>query len=65
MRVLSKLIFIFTIVIASCGPFSKLEKSTNWEELYNGANKYYQEGEFNKAIILYDKVLPVIKGSES
>lgn len=64
MRVLSKFIFIFTVIIASCGPFSKLEKSTNWEELYNGANKYYQEGEFNKAIILYDKVLPVIKGSE-
>jgi len=41
-----------------------LEKSTNWEELYNGANKYYQEGEYNKAIILYEKVLPVIKGSE-
>jgi len=51
-------------LIASCGPFSKLEKSTNWEELYNGANKYYQEGEYGKAIILYEKVLPVIKGSE-
>lgn len=64
MRVLSRFIFIFTLIIAACGPFSKLEKSTNWEELYNGANKYYQEGEYNKAIILYDKVLPVIKGSE-
>lgn len=51
-------------LIASCGPFTKLEKSTNWEELYNGANKYYQEGEYSKAIILYEKVLPVIKGSE-
>ncbi|HSF56112.1 MAG TPA: outer membrane protein assembly factor BamD [Algoriphagus sp.] len=51
-------------LLASCGPFSKLEKSTNWEELYNGANKYYQEGEYGKAIILYEKVLPVIKGSE-
>jgi len=49
---------------SGCGPFNKLEKSTNWEELYAGANKYYQEGEYNKAIILYDKVLPVIRGSE-
>lgn len=59
--------FLFLSVLfllASCGPFSKLEKSTNWEELYNGANKYYQEGEYGKAIILYEKVLPVIKGSE-
>jgi outer membrane protein assembly factor BamD len=57
--------FLLILIIASaCGPFSKLEKSTNWEELYNGANKYYQEGEYGKAIILYEKVLPVIKGSE-
>ena len=57
--------FVFVLVLlGACGPFAKLEKSTNWEELYNGANKYYQEGEYNKAIILYEKVLPVIKGSE-
>ncbi|WP_297336835.1 outer membrane protein assembly factor BamD [Algoriphagus sp.] len=57
------LLFI-SLLAASCGPFSKLEKSTNWEELYEGANDYYQKGEYNKAIILYDKVLPVIRGSE-
>ncbi|WP_026966217.1 outer membrane protein assembly factor BamD [Algoriphagus terrigena] len=60
----SLLFLSLLFLIASCGPFSKLEKSTNWEELYNGANKYYQEGEYGKAIILYEKVLPVIKGSE-
>lgn len=59
------LIFLLIItLISSCGPFAKLEKSTNWEELYNGANKYYQEGEYGKSIILYEKVLPIIKGSE-
>lgn len=63
---LSKSIQFLLVLIfsTSCGPFTKLEKSTNWEELYNGANKYYQEGEYGKAIILYEKVLPVIKGSE-
>jgi outer membrane protein assembly factor BamD len=62
---LKSLLFLSVLfLIASCGPFAKLEKSTNWEELYNGANKYYQEGEYSKAIILYEKVLPVIKGSE-
>jgi outer membrane protein assembly factor BamD len=57
-------ILLFSLVLGSCGPFNKLEKSTNWEELYEGANNYYQAGEYNKAIILYDKVLPVIRGSE-
>jgi len=64
MRVQSILLLIIIFAASSCGPFNKLEKSTNWEELYAGANKYYQEGEYNKAIILYDKVLPVIRGSE-
>jgi len=64
MRIQSILFLILIFAISSCGPFAKLEKSTNWEELYAGANQYYQAGEYNKAIILYDKVLPVIRGSE-
>lgn len=64
MRVNFLSLLLLVILISSCGPFAKLEKSTNWEELYNGANKYYQEGEYSKAIILYEKVLPIIKGSE-
>ncbi len=64
MQLKNPLFLSILFLVVSCGPFSKLEKSTNWEELYNGANKYYQEGEYGKAIILYEKVLPVIKGSE-
>lgn len=57
------LIFFASLLTFSCGEFYKLEKSTNWDELYEAANRYYDEGEHNKAIILYDRVLPVIKGS--
>lgn len=59
-------LFLVSILLlaSSCGKFYKLEKSTNWEELYEAANKYYNDGEYSKAIILYDKVLPVIRGSE-
>jgi outer membrane protein assembly factor BamD len=64
MRAQTIFILLIILVLNSCGPFNKLEKSTNWEELYEGANNYYQAGEYNKAIILYDKVLPVIRGSE-
>ena len=64
MRVNFLFALLVLLLVSSCGPFAKLEKSTNWEELYNGANKYYQEGEYGKAIILYEKVLPIIKGSE-
>ncbi|EMS33077.1 lipoprotein, putative [Mariniradius saccharolyticus AK6] len=55
---------LILLTVSSCGKFYKLEKSTNWEELYEAANNYYNAGEYSKAIILYDKVLPVIRGSE-
>ncbi|WP_114748646.1 outer membrane protein assembly factor BamD [Pleomorphovibrio marinus] len=54
---------ILTYGLSSCGEFYKLEKSTNWDELYEAANRYYDKKEYNKAIILYDRVLPVIRGS--
>lgn len=54
---------LFLGVLSSCGEFYKLEKSTNWDELYDAANRYYDKKEYNKAIILYDRVLPVIRGS--
>ena len=57
-------LLLLVVLFTSCGKFYKLERSTNWEELYEAANKYYNEGEYSKAIILYDKVLPVIRGSE-
>lgn len=60
----SILLSLIALVLASCGEFYKLEKSTNWDELYEAANRYYQNEDYNKAIILYDKVLPVIRGSE-
>jgi outer membrane protein assembly factor BamD len=57
-------LLLLVALFSSCGKFYKLERSTNWEELYESANSYYNEGEYSKAIILYDKVLPVIRGSE-
>lgn len=57
------ILLLSTFLFTGCGEFYKLEKSTNWDELYEAANRYYDEGEYNKSIILYDRVLPVIKGS--
>ncbi|MEX2513797.1 MAG: outer membrane protein assembly factor BamD [Cyclobacteriaceae bacterium] len=57
------ILFVASWLLIGCGEFYKLEKSTNWDELYDAANRYYDKGDHNKAIILYDRVLPVIKGS--
>ncbi|AWW31506.1 outer membrane protein assembly factor BamD [Echinicola strongylocentroti] len=58
------LLLAMVVSLGACGKFYKLEKSTNWDEVYTAANEYYEKEEYNKAIILYDKVLPVIRGSE-
>jgi len=57
------LVLLLALLLSGCGEFYKLEKSTNWDELYEAANRYYDQGDYNKSIILYDRVLPVIKGS--
>ncbi|NHE58384.1 outer membrane protein assembly factor BamD [Cyclobacterium plantarum] len=57
------IILLVSSLSFGCGEFYKLEKSTNWDELYEAANRYYDQGDYNKSIILYDRVLPVIKGS--
>jgi len=57
------ILLLVSTLTFGCGEFYKLEKSTNWDELYEAANRYYDQGDYNKSIILYDRVLPVIKGS--
>lgn len=68
MAMKKSLLYIFLvsslIAVSSCSDFYKIEKSSDWEELYKAANEYYNKGEYNRAVILYDKVIPVIRGSE-
>jgi len=57
-------LFIFVVFLtASCSKFRKLQKSTDWQSKYKAANEYYEEEEYYKASVLYDQVLPIIKGT--
>lgn len=62
---LTKLIILLlglTTLIASCGNFEKFRKKAGVQEKYKAAIKYYDEGELNKASILLEEILPLIKG---
>lgn len=57
------LVVVVGFVAGSCSEFRKLQKSTDWEAKYAAAIAYYEEGEYYKASVLLDQVLPIIKGT--
>lgn len=58
-------LFIFILVLtASCSKFGKLRKSSDWKLKYEAALAYYEKGEYYKANVLLEEVLPIIRGSE-
>jgi outer membrane protein assembly factor BamD len=64
MQYLQKTIYIFLFFsIVACSKFEKLRKSGTDEEKYKAAIKYYNEGDFSKAGLLFEEVIPIIKGS--
>ncbi|MDW3209702.1 MAG: outer membrane protein assembly factor BamD [Reichenbachiella sp.] len=65
MRVLGNFVLVLMAVLAiSCSEFKKLQKSTDWQMKYEAALRYYEEEEYYKASVLFDQVLPIIKGTK-
>lgn len=46
----------------SCSEFRDLQKSDDWKAKYEGAMRYYEEGDYYRAIALYEEILPVTRG---
>jgi outer membrane protein assembly factor BamD len=58
------IILILSLTLGACSDFRKLQKSDDWEKKYDAAISYYKEGEYYKANVLLEQILPIIKGSE-
>jgi outer membrane protein assembly factor BamD len=58
------ILILTTIFFAGCGDFNKVLKSTDTEYKYNKAKEYYLAEDFNKAVVLFNDVYPVIRGSD-
>ncbi|NMM50178.1 outer membrane protein assembly factor BamD [Marinigracilibium pacificum] len=50
-----------TITLSSCSEFRKAQKSDDWEYKYQTALKYYEKGDYYKAIFLFEEVQPFVK----
>ncbi len=51
-------------MIMSCSKLRRLQKSDDWEKKFNGAMAYYNEKDYYRASILFEEVLPLIRGTE-
>jgi len=57
------LLIILVIAIASCSKFSKLQKTGNDQQKYDAAMTYYKKGDFYRAGLLFEELIPLLKGS--
>jgi len=53
---------ILILTALSCSKFRKIQKSNDWELKYRAAMEYYQNKEYYKASVLYEEILPILKG---
>lgn len=51
------------LALGACSPFAKLQKSGSDDEKYKGALQYYKKGDWYKAGLLFEELIPVLKGS--
>jgi outer membrane protein assembly factor BamD len=57
------LLLITVLIITSCSKFNKLQKTGTDQEKYDAAITYYKKGDFYKAGILFEELIPLLKGS--
>jgi outer membrane protein assembly factor BamD len=58
---LSTIVFLL-LVVASCGKFRKIEKSQDWRVKYEAALNYYAKEDYYKASVLFEQILPIVRG---
>jgi outer membrane protein assembly factor BamD len=54
--------FICLAILASCSPFTKLQKTENVQEKYAGAVEYYKKKDYYRAGILFEELIPLMRG---
>ncbi len=54
---------LLMLVLASCDGYNKLLKSTDFELKYQKAIEYYEKGDYNKALPLFEELLSLYKGT--
>ena len=64
MRITFGLLIIFLLGFTSCNELEKIQKSSNTEYKLQKANEYYDKTHYGKAIVLYEELLTIFKGTK-
>lgn len=62
MRLITVLLLV-ALALTSCSRFSKVQKSTDYDYKLRMAEQYYAKKKYNYAQILFDELLPIIRGT--
>lgn len=49
---------VLAVLLSSCGEYQKVLNKGKVEDQYKMATKYFEEGEYNKSVSLFEKVIP-------
>lgn len=52
------------ILFSSCGEFTKLQKSTDYEYKYEAAKNYFAKGKYSKSATLLNELITILKGTD-
>jgi outer membrane protein assembly factor BamD len=64
-KTISATLFIgLLIIISSCSKYQQLMKSSDYEQKYERGVVYYNQGDYYKALQLFDAVLPFFRGTD-
>jgi outer membrane protein assembly factor BamD len=55
-------LFLVILTLVSCGKFRKIEKSQDWRVKYEAGLNYYSKQDYYKASILFEQILPIVRG---
>ncbi|PLK43407.1 MULTISPECIES: outer membrane protein assembly factor BamD [Emticicia] len=62
-RPYTALLFVVIVLSSACSAkFARLQKKGTTEEKYKAANQYYKKGDYYKAGLLFEEIIPLLKG---
>lgn len=56
-------LLIIAISVVGCSKFRKIQKSGDWKLKYDAAIAYYEEEDYHRATLLFEDILPIIRGT--
>ena len=58
------LFILSAVILTSCSNFEKVRKMTDEKKKYVAAVKYFKKGQYDKASILFEELLPILTGTD-